>query len=83
MILPGKHLAADRCLLGVGADILSVLEEPLHVSEAWDRVRGLRAARKNGSPIDFQWFTLAIALLYALGAIEADGAMVVRGKRAA
>lgn len=73
-------MPADRCLLGVGADILSILDRPTHMGEAWDRLKALRATRENASPIDFAWFTLAMSLLYALGAIECDGPLVVRGK---
>ena len=82
MILPSKHMQPDRALIAVGADILAVLPAASPVSEIWDRVRARRAARQNVSPITFDWFTLAMALLYALHAIEMDGDLVAPAKLA-
>lgn len=81
MILPSKHIQADRALITVGADILAVLDGPSLVSEIWDRVRALRGARKNSSLITFDWFTLAMALLYALRAVEYDGERIIPVRR--
>lgn len=78
MILPGKHLRQDRALLSVGGDILSVLAGPAQVSELWDRVLRLRSAREGSSPLTFDWFVLALSLLYAMGAIDHADGMVVR-----
>lgn len=39
MILPAKHLRHDRALIGVGADVLAVLDGPSSVSAVWDAVR--------------------------------------------
>lgn len=63
MILPGKHLKPDRCLLGVGAALLELLHEERTVSGLWD------AYRKRGA-VTFDWFILALDLLFALGAVE-------------
>lgn len=78
MILPGKHLRPDRALLAVGGDILSVLSAPAPVSDVWERVVGLRAAREGMSPLSFDWFVLALSLLFAMKAIDLDGGLIVR-----
>lgn len=78
MILPGKHLRPDRALLGVGGDILTVLTGPAQVSEIWERVLGLRAKREGTSPLTFDWFVLALSLLYAMKAVELADGLVVR-----
>lgn len=77
MILPSKHMQPDRALVAVGADILAVLAGPARVSEIWDRVRALRESRINQSPITFDWFSLAMSLLYAMKAVDADGDLIV------
>ncbi len=78
MILPGKHLRPDRALLGVGGDILAVLTGPAQVSEVWERVLGLRATREGTSPLTFDWFVLALSLLYAMKAVDLADGLVVR-----
>lgn len=78
MILPGKHLKADRALLTIGGEILAVMETNASVSLVWDRVQKLRAARDGASPLPFDWFILALSLLYAMGAVELDDDVLVR-----
>jgi hypothetical protein len=73
MILPGKHIKQDRALIAVGGDILSVLDAPMSVSAVWKRVQVVRATRENSSPLSFDWFILALTLLYAISAIDHDG----------
>lgn len=70
MILPAKHLRHDRALIGVGADILAVLQGPSSVSAVWDAVRADRARRKDASPLSFDWFVLALCFLNAVSAVE-------------
>lgn len=80
MILPGKHLGPDRALLSVGGDILSVLTEPAPVSEVWERVLAERSRRSGASPLPFDWFVLAMSLLYAIKAVDlVDGCLVRAG----
>lgn len=78
MILPGKHLKADRALLTIGSEILKVIDDRSSVSAVWDKVRSLRDGRDDASPLPFDWFILALTLLYALGAIDLDGDVLCR-----
>jgi hypothetical protein len=68
MILPAKHLPQDRSLAGIGVDILTQLDEGRTVSELWERVRSARTP--SASPLSFDWFILALTMLYAISAIE-------------
>lgn len=86
MILPTKHLREDQALIAVGAELLGLLEEPKTVSRLWDELRWARAetattpaANRPGQPqqpvqarstVPFDWFILALDLLYLLGAVE-------------
>lgn len=70
MILPTKRLPADRALLAIGADVLLLLSRPQTVSKLWDDIRRVRGARANANPLSFDWFVLALALLFTVGAIE-------------
>lgn len=78
MILPTKHLSQDRALLGVGAEILAQLKEPRSVSELWETVREDRAKLPGSAPLSFDWFVLALNLLYALSAIDHSNGIVRR-----
>jgi hypothetical protein len=74
MILPSKHLRTDRALLRIGAEILSHLDEARTVSELWERVRSVRSS--SSTPLPFDWFVLALTLLYAIAAVELDDGVI-------
>jgi hypothetical protein len=80
MILPSKHLPQDRALLTVGGHVLTFLVRPKTVSALWEELNrqteGLRATLPRR--ITYDWFLLALDLLYALGAIELDNGLVAR-----
>ena len=69
MLLPTKHIRIERSLLGVGADILHLLDEPKTVSRLWDDFQELRG-RMTMRRVTFDRFTLAIALLFSLNTLE-------------
>jgi len=72
VILPTKYIPQDAALIGVGATLLSELDQPLTVSGLWDRVRG------QPNVGTFERFTLASTLLYILGAIEFRDGLLAR-----
>lgn len=71
MILPTKHLPTERSLIAIGADIARLLDEPKSVSTLWLEFQEVNE-RKNRR-LTFDWFTLAIAMLYTLGTIQQRG----------
>jgi hypothetical protein len=70
MILPDKHLAEDRSLLGVGADIINGLDHPCTISEAWERLSEIRKCNSTQQSVSFDWFTSALTFLFAINAIR-------------
>jgi len=70
MILPTKYLAHDRALISVGGEILKHLEEPRTVSALWDCVRDAQVHKSMTAPVSFDWFVLALNLLYAISAVD-------------
>ena len=76
MILPGKHVRADRALLGVGAEVLSALSRPMTMSALWDAIRLRRSASASSLVVDYRWFVLALDLLYMIGAIDLDRGLI-------
>ena len=51
---------------------------PMTMSRLWDEVRGRRAQHAPNAPIDYQWFILALDLLYTIGALDFDRGLVRR-----
>lgn len=72
MILPTKHIRPDRALLAVGADLLVSLREPKTVSRLWDETRTKRGDPGEPAPINYDWFVLALDLLFMINAVELD-----------
>jgi hypothetical protein len=72
MILPTKHVPPDRSLLGVGALLLQHLERARTVASLWD------IARTFPEVATFERFSLALDLLFAVGALRLDGGLLLR-----
>lgn len=58
-------------MLGVGAVLLPMLEEPKTVSGLWEAYRD-----QNG--VSFDWFILSLDLLFAVGAITFNKGLIAR-----
>ena len=78
MILPTKHVRADRALIGVGGEVLGLLSEPMTVSRLWDAIRERRSAASTSAPVDYTWFILALDFLFMVGAIESKRGIIMR-----
>ena len=76
MILPTIHVPPKRALLGVGGDILRILDGPTTIEKLWDKFRNRQSKEPDCYEIDYRWFVLALDLLYALGAVELEGDML-------
>ena len=79
MILPSKHLSQDRALLTVGAHVLNHLDRPKTVSAVWEELwRGSGTNSETLPSLTYDWFVLALDLLYAVGAIELKEGLLTR-----
>lgn len=83
MILPTKTLPASRCLLGVGANVLRLLNEPMPVSRLWPEFQTAYLPKPDAPAVSFAWFILSLDLLFTLGAIEFKQGRIVRSSGAA
>lgn len=77
MILPSKHVPADRCLLSVGAELLAIAVKPMTASTIWE----LFQRSPGRSNVGYDWFVLALDLLFMLGAIEIDRGLIRVARR--
>ena len=76
MILPTKHLPVDRSLIGVGAELIALLDAPKTVSRLWANLQERPGTAAGG--VTFDWFVLALDMLHALGAVEMARGRLVR-----
>ncbi|MGO8141962.1 ABC-three component system middle component 6 [Rhizobium leguminosarum] len=80
MILPTKFLPAERSLIVLGGEIITMLSGyPRSVSEVWEGM----SAESRKAPLTFDWFVLALDLLYAMSVIETDNGLLRIAKAAA
>ncbi len=80
MILPSKYLPRDRALLTVGGQILAFLVRPKTVSALWEEWKQSEGSLASVRPrkISYDWFLLALDLLYVLGIIDIESGLVAR-----
>lgn len=76
MILPTKRLRVERSLLGVGGELLRLLEERKTVSRLWDEFRRIRGSADTS--LTFDWFILALDLLFMLDAVKLERGLLRR-----
>jgi hypothetical protein len=70
MLLPTKGVSADRALVTVGSDILEGLQTPKSVSSLWEQYRDRGRASGSTEHVTFDWFSLALASLFAIEVVE-------------
>jgi len=70
MILPTKHIRAERAIIGMGAEVLGLLREPMTVSSLWDAIRARRTVAHPSAPISYDWFILTLDFLFLIGAVD-------------
>jgi hypothetical protein len=79
MILPTKRISIESSLLGVGADVLSLLNQPKSVSRVWEELKTVRALLNDkGERLTFEWFVLALDLLFLADAIFLQEGVLMR-----
>ena len=78
MILPTKHIRPDRCLIGLGGEVIGALKRPMTMSKLWDAIRRRRSIDNASAVVDYRWFVLALDLLYTIHAIEFERGVIRR-----
>ena len=72
MILPTKYVSLDKSLLGAGAVVLPLLDDPMTTTSIWDRVKNAPEIGAYGR------FVLTLDFLYAIDAIDMVEGLIVR-----
>jgi hypothetical protein len=77
VIVATKGIHPRQALLTVGAQALTVLDEPRTVSATWAALAEYRKTLGD-TPIGFDWFVLALDVAHVLGAVELGGDGLLR-----
>jgi hypothetical protein len=80
MILPTKHLSEKRALLRIGAELLPFLDKPQTISQLWESLKQSHGTTPERSSLTYDWFILALDLLYITGAVEFERPYVRRAR---
>lgn len=78
MILPTKRLNTSRSLLFIGAELLELLKKPKSVNHLWNLYSSKRNSNKEMGTVTFEWFNLALDLLFVLNLVEVKNSQVRR-----
>lgn len=78
MILPGKHLSQKKSLIGLGAEILTLIGDGISVSELWEK---LKTKTDKANEINFDWFVLSLSFLYAINALKLENGVILMEKK--
>lgn len=70
MILPTKHINISRSLLGMGAEILLLLNKPRNVSTLWYKAKLIPEINT------FENYTLVLDFLFMIGAVKYDNGFI-------
>ena len=73
MILPSKHIPEEKALLTVGAQMLRQLDRPKTVSALWEDLR-------LSTTVSYDWFVLALDLLFTIEAVDLCDGLLTRGR---
>ena len=78
MILPTKHLRSEASLIYVGGIIQNIIAStPLTIDQLWHGTKREYVKRSQDSDITYDWFVLALSLLYTINAISfSDGRII-------
>lgn len=72
MILPSKKLKTENSLIYLGGKLLDLLGEPKTVSSLWQELKesNAQSSLKNSLDFTYDWFVLALDLLFLAGTLE-------------
>ena len=80
MILPTKHLRANRALLSIASEILYLLHDRSTVSSLWADLKKKHRESLRINDVPFDWYILSLDLLFLMGIIEHENGKIKRNK---
>jgi hypothetical protein len=78
VLLPTKGVSPERALMTVGSEILEELRDPMSISTLWERFSARDRSSSKRGKITFDWFSLALAALYAMRLVDTSEGGYIR-----
>jgi hypothetical protein len=78
VLLPTKHLAPAKSLIAVASKVLTVLDYRISPLELWEKYRRSSVPEDR---VSFDWFVLALDVLFASGVVRFQDGLVIRTKQ--
>lgn len=78
--MPTKHIKTENALVGVGGEVLALLDEDKTVSRLFYDLQEARRANEL-STIHFDWFLLAVDFLFSVGAVRFDQGVIKKSNQ--
>jgi len=75
MLMPTKHIRIDNALIGVGAEILALLDNEKTISKLFYDLQAERQDKELAT-IHFDWFLLALSFLFTIGAVRYKSGLI-------
>lgn len=75
MLMPTKHIKTENALVGVGAEVLNLLDRDKTVSTLFRDLQSWRDENEL-TTVHFDWFLLALDFLFSLGAVRFESGVV-------
>ena len=73
--MPTKHIKAENALIGVGGEVLALLDQDKTVSRLFHDLQERRRSNELAT-IHFDWFLLAVDFLFSIGAVHFDAGLL-------
>lgn len=75
MLMPTKHIKTENALVGVGAEVLALLDRDKTVSTLFRDVQSWRRENELAT-MHFDWFLLSLDFLYSVGALRFEAGVL-------
>lgn len=73
--MPTKHIKTENALIGIGAQLLSLLDSDKTASRLFHDLQEERNDNEL-TTIHFDWFLLAVDFLFTIGAVRFDSGLI-------
>lgn len=78
MILPTKHLSANRSLISVASEVFELIDKKSTISSMWNDLQEKHKSLLRHGDVPYDWYILALDLLYMMGLIEVRNSFIKR-----
>lgn len=75
MLMPTKHVKTENALVGVGAEVLALLDDAKTVSRLFHDLQERRQINELPT-IHFDWFLLSVDFLFSIGAVRFEAGLI-------